>query len=37
MIDKLVTLKYPYINHSMEEKIETELDKFLTSIDKKNI
>lgn len=37
MIEKLVTLKYPYLNVNMEKSIESELNKFLSSIDKKNI
>jgi len=37
MVDKLVTLKYPFINHDMEIKIEKELENYLTSIDKDHL
>lgn len=32
MLDNLVTLKYPFINHEMERKIESELENYLSSI-----
>jgi len=37
VLEKLVTLRYAYINHQREENIEKELEKYLDSIDRKDI
>jgi putative nucleotidyltransferase with HDIG domain len=37
MLEKLVTLRYAYINHQREAAIEKELEKYLESINRKDI
>ena len=37
MLERLVTLRYSYLNHQREENIANELEKYLESINRKDI